>query len=567
MLLYILFGSLAFAATAAVWVWPKLYPTPYPGIPYNKESAKRIIGDIPIIAPIVQATNVRSGAVFAASTQRLGTPIAQLLFPAIRKPLIVLEDPREVEDILVRRQREFDKAPFAVDIMAPMFPNGTISQYTTPKLRAQKRLWADVMSTEFLRKTAAPNIYKSTCSLVELWRLKSSTVYPNQSFNVREDFQNTALDVIWAVLVGEESGIMRYELNKLQHQYSGTKQVDSALPYGHFLKEEVEYISKTITRNSNSPFPKWAQKMATYTSRYRKFRRTIITEIGLIMSKAVDRFQRIEAGKLEADESDTCMMDLVLRRQILEAKKAGRPLINPAKDHNITDEIFVLLVGGHDSTSNALAWFVKFMEAFPTVQNELRRSLKDSFQDQMPSAEDILETNIPYLDATCEESFRLAGLTEGNVRQALVDTEILGCRIPKGAEIFLRYNIDRPPAPVDISKRSASSQAAINKHGCDVFQTNAGRDLQIFEPKRWLVRNDVTKKDTFNAYALPSLGFGGGYRGCAGRRLAYMEFRIVITLLILNFEFLELPQEYKVMSASETLFRQPDMPYVRLRIL
>ena len=50
-----------------------------------------------------------------------------------------------------------------------------------------------------------------------------------------------------------------------------------------------------------------------------------------------------------------------------------------------------------------------------------------------------------------------------------------------------------------------------------------------------------------------------------GRKLATMEYRIVITLLILNLEFLELPPEYKTLKASEQVFRAPDMPYVRLR--
>lgn len=46
-----------------------------------------------------------------------------------------------------------------------------------------------------------------------------------------------------------------------------------------------------------------------------------------------------------------------------------------------------------------------------------------------------------------------------------------------------------------------------------------------------------------------------------------MEFRIVITLLILNLEFLELPEDFKNDRASEKVFRQPDKPYARLREL
>ncbi|RYP68220.1 hypothetical protein DL769_005560 [Monosporascus sp. CRB-8-3] len=131
---------------------------------------------------------------------------------------------------------------------------------------------------------------------------------------------------------------------------------------------------------------------------------------------------------------------------------------------------------------------------------------------------------------------------------ALVDTDILGYRIPKGAEIFMNYHINRAPVPVNESKRSSGSKAAADKLG-DGLQGNAGRDLSSFEPRRWLVKDEKTGKETFNAYALPSLAFGGGYRGCAGRKLASMEFRIVVVLLILHMDFLELPEEYLAINA------------------
>lgn len=52
-----------------------------------------------------------------------------------------------------------------------------------------------------------------------------------------------------------------------------------------------------------------------------------------------------------------------------------------------------------------------------------------------------------------------------------------------------------------------------------------------------------------------------------GRKLATMEFRIVVTLLILNFKFLDLPDDLKTMSATEKIFRQSDKPFVRLEVL
>jgi cytochrome P450 len=46
------------------------------------------------------------------------------------------------------------------------------------------------------------------------------------------------------------------------------------------------------------------------------------------------------------------------------------------------------------------------------------------------------------------------------------------------------------------------------------------------------------KGDEFDPSAKPVLAFGLGLRGCFGKRLAYVEIRILITLIIWNFELL-----------------------------
>lgn len=208
------------------------------------------------------------------------------------------------------------------------------------------------------------------------------------------------------------------------------------------------------------------------------------------------------------------------------------------------------------------------METYPATQAELRATLKAAFPSNTPSMEDLLSADVPYLDAVCEETFRLGGVAKGNLRQAIVDTEVLGCRIPKGAEIFMNYHFDHTPYPAAEAQRSASSQAAGARYEDGLVRGgHAGRDLGAFEPRRWIVQDAKTGRDVFDPQALPSLAFGGGYRGCSGRKLAVMEFRMVVALLVLNFEFLRMPDEFKTLKASEKIFRLPDMPYARLRAL
>ncbi|ROW07637.1 hypothetical protein VPNG_06819 [Cytospora leucostoma] len=558
-------------AVLILWLRRKLYPKPYPGIPYNLQSATRIAGDIPDLIPVIEAKHEFSESLFAITTQNLGVPIAQMLFPGIRRPMIILEDPREIEDILLRRAKDFDKAAMAIDMFGPMFPNSTLAQYTTPELRQQKRLWADTMRTDFLRKVAAPKIVKSTLDLVELWRLKAS-IAPEQPFETLDDFKYSSLDAIWVAAVGEEPGVTRFEIEKLQSQVSG-KPPPQHQPLGAFIRKEVVYINNTIAQNSSSPSPKWAQILETWTPRYRRSRNLVNAEVGRSLQAAIDRFQDSSLGNLEREDFDTCMVDLVLRRKILEARKSGNSTISKdvTQDKRLIDMLFVFLVAGHDSTANVLSWFAKFMEANPAVQTELRTILRAAFPGpDAPSADDILSNNLPYLDGVCEEAFRLAGAAKALLRQSIVDTEILGYKsfkVPKGSEVFMNLHINRQPASVNESERSATSQEAAVKLGeGNGIQGPAGRDLGSFEPRRWLV-TDKTGKESFNAHSITTLAFGGGYRGCIGQKLARIEFRIVVVFLILNFEFLPLPEELQTTDAIEKVFREPSKPYARVRAL
>lgn len=52
-----------------------------------------------------------------------------------------------------------------------------------------------------------------------------------------------------------------------------------------------------------------------------------------------------------------------------------------------------------------------------------------------------------------------------------------------------------------------------------------------------------------------------------GRKLAEMEVKIAIALIILNFEFMQMPDGLRTTTASERIFRRPDMPYANLKVL
>ena len=105
------------AVAGSAWIYMKLRPQVYPGIPYNKSAANNIFGDLP-----AQFTN-KDGPMewMVAQTEKGNYPMHQILQPLGQKPMIVLTDYREAHDITVRRN-EFDRADGIAAFYAGVLP-------------------------------------------------------------------------------------------------------------------------------------------------------------------------------------------------------------------------------------------------------------------------------------------------------------------------------------------------------------------------------------------------------------------------------------------------------------
>lgn len=168
---------------------------------------------------------------------------------------------------------------------------------------------------------------------------------------------------------------------------------------------------------------------------------------------------------------------------------------------------------------------MKFITQNQEAQTKLRARLKAAFASPsspslspspLPSVGDVLSKEIPYLDATMQETLRCACTVGRLSRVAMVDTEVLGYKIPAGTVVAPLPAVQWHPVPVPEALRSSSSRAALEKSGgLDWTQSPSARDLEQFAPERWL-RADEMGNEVFDAGALPQNSFGGGMRGCFG---------------------------------------------------
>lgn len=218
---------------------------------------------------------------------------------------------------------------------------------------------------------------------------------------------------------------------------------------------------------------------------------------------------------------------------------------------------------------------LKLISDHQHVQQKLRDAVKTALaaavaESRLPTAEEITRTSIPYLDASIEESLRLGTPTPLVAREAMEDTVLLGHRIPKGTALLISSvgpSFRSAPADVDDAARSETSRT---KHWGGAWDPE---DMEDFRPERWLREAEEEEEEggrrrvTFDPQAGPFLTFSLGPRGCFGRKLAYLEMRLVLTLLLWKFQFRKLGGELASYKTEEAVTVMPANCYVGIDLV
>jgi cytochrome P450 len=228
------------------------------------------------------------------------------------------------------------------------------------------------------------------------------------------------------------------------------------------------------------------------------------------------------------------------------------------------------LVAGHETTSAVLRWGMKYLTANQRVQAFLRDAIRNAHpqaakENRVPTTEEILKAHIPYLDAVIEEMLRHSRVAPVTLRQATADTQILGRFIPKGTTVGFLGNgpgVMMPSIPVNSEKRSEAALAHMER-----TQLFDEEDLAQFVPERWLTTNvneNGEEETAFDPQKRPSQAFGLGPRGCFGKKLAYIEIRIFLTLFFWMFKLEPIKPELATEDEMLALTRSPKNVYVKL---
>ncbi|ROW09485.1 hypothetical protein VMCG_02153 [Cytospora schulzeri] len=543
-----------------------LLPKPLSGIPYNPEATKSLFGDIPSLVKEVSKTGDMAGWVHKQA-DRTRSPVTQIFIKPFGPPSLLVCDFREAQDVMLHR-KEFDRSGFTKELFYGMGKDHHINMKTGPEWKGRRRLLQDLMSPGFLHNVAAPSIHASSLNTLQLWGLKADMA-DERPFSASKDIFCAALDAVLAFALGTEfkENATRAQIKLLQGLSAEelSKAGSAADPIQFPTAPMGEAISGLLTLTHSVERVRSAACMRLrwwFLTREKEFQAAWKAKEDCLhgeLDKAVQaRTQHQEKG----DTWIRSAVDHMVDRETHLAEKEGRQ----ADYHStaMVAEVFGFIVAGHDTTSTTLCWGVKFLADHQDVQNRLRADLQSAFsaakeEGRLPTANEITKTSIPYLEATMEEILRVGNTVPIVDREVMQDTTLLGHHVPKGTQVlFLNTgpSMLAPAFDVNDSKRSPRARQAKVRAWAD-------EDIGMFKPERWLAEEDG--KEVFDSQAGPTMPFSLGIRGCFGRRLAYLELRLLLTAIILSFELLECPRDLSGYEAVDGVVHGPKKCFVRLR--
>jgi cytochrome P450 len=220
-----------------------------------------------------------------------------------------------------------------------------------------------------------------------------------------------------------------------------------------------------------------------------------------------DVVHRLIAERRESGAGGTDLLSMLLEARDTET---GEPM----DDDQVRDEVLTLLMAGHDTTANSLAWALHLLSVNPAAADQLQTEVDTVLGDRLPTFEDV--SALPWTRAVFAEALRLYPPVWTVARRALAEHEVLGTRLPRNSTVVMSpWVVHRDPRWWPAPER--------------------------FAPQRWVERFPDGTTDNLTGTALnpdrPRFSyfpFGGGPRQCIGNEFAQLEGAIVLATIARN---------------------------------
>ncbi|KAK7380313.1 hypothetical protein VNO78_32821 [Psophocarpus tetragonolobus] len=298
-------------------------------------------------------------------------------------------------------------------------------------------------------------------------------------------------------------------------------QINSGNPEIDVEKEVVETAGEIIAKTSFGMKGKYAKEVS---EKLRALQMTLFKTtryVGVPFGKCFNVKKTQEARKL-GKQIDKILLSVIesrmksIKRETQEDllglllqgnRHADGKLGKTFTTRDLLDECKTFFFAGHETTALAISWTLLLLAMHEDWQIQLREEIREVVGDPKELDINVL-AGLRKMKWVMNEVLRLYPTAPNVQRQAREDIKVDNLTVPNGTNMW-----------IDV----------VGMHHDPALW---GKDVNEFRPERFM--NDVNGGCNHKMGYLP-FGFGG--RMCVGRNLSFMEYKIVLTLLLSRFSF------------------------------
>jgi cytochrome P450 len=400
---------------------------------------------------------------------------------------VVTRLPRHVEHVFIGGYDRYRKSVH-YRLLAAVTGEGLLTNEGEPWAR-QRRLMQPVFHKRHLDRLV-PHMTAATGDFLDRWQPARSK---GAGVDMSAAMTEVTLDVVGRALFG---ATLVDAVDRLRPAVAVG--LDTALVAARLQmlvpvpRSVVDAVAKVVDRAPVLPPP------------LGRVRRSMHTIDGVVRS-IID--ERVRTGT--GDEDD--LLALLLAARDEDGRSMDR--------QQVRDELVTLMLAGHETTANGLAWLWYLLDRTPACRERLYDEVDRVLGGRVPTADDI--EHLPWTMACFQESLRLYPPAWVLERDACVADDLDGEPIPRGTTVIF---------PVHIIHRDPRWWP----------------DAETFDPTRFLPGAPTPPRGAY-------LPFGAGRRSCIGSTFALVEGTIVAAMIAQRYELGLDPAATVVPSATVTL--------------
>lgn len=416
-------------------------------------------------------------------------------------PIVVISDRAAISSLLKDRPESFERSR-GLRVRMNELKVGGVFTAEGEDWRKQRKLVTGGLSVEVIRNFF-PTMGNMTERMLQRWK---TTLASGKQVDLRRDLKALALDIIVGIAMG-------YDLNVVEDD-------------SHPLQHDLDSLMRRLASRGTSLYPYWRRFRLPVDRAADQSAHDVEQTVLRLIRDTRERMQQ----QPQLREDPTNMLEAMI--------VASEDPESDFTDQDLVSNAIASVVGGIDTTANSIAWMINLLAQNPGAANKLTAEVDAVLGDARLSREWEQMKQFPYLDAAHNETQRLRSSTPFLGLLSKADCVVADTFIPKGMVIFMPTTFG-----------DGLDDAHFPQH-------------ELFQPERWIFEHKPQPEDDPSRKVFP---FGGGQRLCPGRFLALIEVKVVVSMIMRNFE-LEFDTKAPPVQQVMTFFMGPSAVPVRLKL-